>query len=177
MAPAVFLDRDGVLNQPLVVDGKPFAPVRVEDFQLYPEGEEACRLLKEHGFLLVVATNQPEVGRGTLSATVVEEMHRLLLAKLPIDRVDACFDAGDRPSFDRKPQPGMLLRAAEALSIDLAASFMVGDRWRDIDCGHAAGCRTIFVDRGYSENLRQSPNHTVGDVLAAAKLIVSLTSA
>jgi D-glycero-D-manno-heptose 1,7-bisphosphate phosphatase len=174
LTPAVFLDRDGVLNRPVVRDGKPYPPATLEEFELYPEAAEACRRLKEAGLALVVATNQPDVGRGTQRLEVVEAMHARLLAALPIDRIEVCYEAGgpgDASDF-RKPRPGMLLRAARELSLDLARSFMVGDRWRDIDCGHAAGCATIFIDRGYTEALKQRPHFQVGNLTEAANIIL-----
>ena len=172
---AVFLDRDGVINAAIVRDGKPYPPRAVDEFRLLPGVVEACRSLQEAGFCLVVATNQPDVGRGDLSQEIVDEMHRIMCAQLPIDRVEVCYDAGgEQPSEFRKPRPGMLLRAAQELGIDLAASFMVGDRWRDIDCGHAAGCTTIFIDYGYREPLRKQPHFRASDLLGAAKIILSL---
>ena len=172
---AVFLDRDGVLNASIVRDGKPYPPWTVEEFQLLPGVAEACDSLHQAGFALVVATNQPDVGRGQLAQETVEAMHRLLRAQLPIDRVEVCYDAGGAKSSEcRKPRPGMLLRAANELNIDLGKSFMVGDRWRDIDCGHAAGCRTIFIDLGYDESLQQQPDFVTADLPAAARLILSL---
>ena len=174
MTRAVFLDRDGVLNRPVVRDGKPYPPASLAEFELLPGVGEACELLKSAGFLLVVVTNQPDVGRGTQSQAVVEEMHAYLRRSLPIDAIEVCYDPGNgAPSDFHKPAPGMLLRAAEALSIELAASFMVGDRWRDIDCGHAAGCTTIFIDYGYAENLRKQPHHRASSLLEAAKVISS----
>jgi len=162
-----------VLNRAEVRAGKPFPPQALADFVILPGVPEACRLLREHGFLLVVATNQPDVGRGTQSRETVEAMHALLLRELPLDRIEVSWDAGDTPSDFRKPAPGMLLRAATECHIDLAASFMVGDRWRDIDCGHAAGCQTVFIDYGYAESLRARPVHTVSTLLEAAQWIVS----
>jgi D-glycero-D-manno-heptose 1,7-bisphosphate phosphatase len=150
-ARAVFLDRDGVINAPEVRDGKPYPPKRPEDFRVLPGVSEACHLLRNAGFLLVVATNQPDVGRGQQDLSVVQSIHQLMCQLLPIDRVEVCYDAGDHASNFRKPGPGMLLRAAGELNIDLAKSYMVGDRWRDVDCGCAAGCTTIFIDRGYKE--------------------------
>jgi D-glycero-D-manno-heptose 1,7-bisphosphate phosphatase len=173
---AVFLDRDGVINASIVRDGKPYPPWTVEDFQLLPGVAEACTSLSEAGFALVVATNQPDVGRGQLAQEMVEEMHRIMRTQLPIDRVEVCYEpgGGEKPSEFRKPRPGMLLRAAKELDLDLARSFMVGDRWRDIDCGYAAGCKTIFIDRGYDEALKQKPDFTAPDLPSAAKLILSL---
>ncbi len=174
MSAAVFLDRDGVLNRPVVRNGKPYPPTSLAEFELLPGVGEACALLKSAGFLLIVVTNQPDVGRGTQSQPVVEEMHQHLCRSLPIDRIEVCYDPGNGvPSDFYKPAPGMLLRAAEALGIDLAASFMVGDRWRDIDCGRAAGCTTIFIDYGYAESLRQLPHHRVSGLLEAAQLITA----
>jgi D-glycero-D-manno-heptose 1,7-bisphosphate phosphatase len=170
---AVFLDRDGVLNRSVVRDGKPYPPAALADFELLPGVAEACALLKGAGFLLVVVTNQPDVGRGTQSQAVVEQMHARLSEALPLDRIEVCYEPGNvAPSAFHKPAPGMLLRAAAALGIDLPASFMVGDRWRDIDCGHAAGCITVFIDCGYAENLRLPPHHRVTSLLEAAELIV-----
>ena len=171
---AVFLDRDGVLNRPVVREGKPYPPASVEEFELYPEVLEACRQLKEAGFVLIVATNQPDVGRGTQRREVVEAMHDKLRAALPIDRIEVCYDAGGpgASSEFRKPKPGMLLRAAREMSIDLARSFMVGDRWRDIDCGRAAGCVTVFIDRGYAEKLREQPHFQVGNLAEAASIML-----
>lgn len=178
MTRAVFLDRDGVLNRSLVRDGKPYPPASLAEFELLPGVVEACALLKAAGFLLIVVTNQPDVGRGTQRQEVVEQMHAQLLRTLPLDRIEVCYDGGHgAPSDFHKPAPGMLLRAADALGIDLPASFMVGDRWRDIDCGHAAGCTTLFIDYGYAEPLRQPPHYRVPDLLAAARLILTLSPA
>jgi D-glycero-D-manno-heptose 1,7-bisphosphate phosphatase len=159
-ARAVFLDRDGVINRALEHAHKPYPPTSLAEFHILPEVLPACQKLKAAGFLLVVATNQPDVGRGTLPHGVVETIHAHMVAQLPIDRVEVCYHPGKGESDCdcRKPKPGMLLRAAQALQIDLARSWMVGDRWRDIDCGHAAGCRTVFIDRGYAEELRQKPD-------------------
>ena len=97
-------------------------------------------------------------------------MHRIMRDQLPIDRVEVCYEPGGQQSSEfRKPRPGMLLRAAKELDLDLARSFMVGDRWRDIDCGYAAGCKTIFIDRGYDEALKQQPDFTAADLPSAAK--------
>jgi D-glycero-D-manno-heptose 1,7-bisphosphate phosphatase len=162
---AVFLDRDGVLNRPVVRNGQPHPPSCVEDFELYDDVEEGCAQLKAAEFLLVVITNQPDVGRGMQSRKAVEAMHVKLQSALPsLDRIEICYHAGKRygESCDcRKPRPGMILRAAADLKIDLGASYVIGDRWRDVDCARAAGCRAIFIQRGYQESLREVPDFTV----------------
>ena len=176
MSRAVFLDRDGVLNVPMIRDGLPYPPQSIEEFRLYPEAPEACALLRQAGFRLVVVTNQPDVGRGTQSLDVVEKMHARLTEKIPIDRIEICTAANDQApdAARRKPAPGMLLDAARALGLDLARSYLIGDRWRDIDCGHAAGCITIFIERNYAEKLHERPHHYAADLLDAARLILSL---
>jgi D-glycero-D-manno-heptose 1,7-bisphosphate phosphatase len=113
----------------------------------------------------------------------VEEMHAAMCEVLPIDRIEVCYDANDGNddndgnaavgSNRRKPKPGMLLDAARELNIDLSRSIMIGDRWRDIDCGNAAGCITVFIDCGYEEQLRVEPNLRVASLLDAARLIVA----
>src|SRR6185436_588944 len=133
---------DGVINQVKLIDGKPYPPASPAEFSIFPGVLEACQKLKQAGFLLVVATNQPDVGRGTLKRAVVESIHAHMCQALPLDRVEVCYHPGrgDSRCDCRKPQPGMLHHAARALNINLRQSWMVGDRWRDIDCGHAAGC-------------------------------------
>lgn len=171
---AVFLDRDGVINRALVRENKPYPPGSIEEFEILPGVAEACARLKAAGYLLVVATNQPDVGRGTLARETVEIIHRHMCTVLPIDSVEVCYDAGggDPPNELRKPRPGMLLKAARELGIDLGRSFMVGDRWRDIDCGNAAGCRTIFIDYGYDEPLRAQPDYRATCLMEAADIIL-----
>jgi len=174
---AVFLDRDGVLNAPIVRSGKPYPPQTLEEFLIYPEAVEACVLLRQRGFLLVVVTNQPDVGRGTQSMEVVAAMHKYLQQTIPaIEWIEVCTAPDDSApdAYRRKPAPGMVLDAAKVLEIDLAHSYLVGDRWRDIDCGHAAGCTTFFVERCYNEELRRPPHHYVANLMEAAKLILSL---
>jgi D-glycero-D-manno-heptose 1,7-bisphosphate phosphatase len=176
MSRAVFLDRDGVLNAPLIRDRLPRPPRTLEEFQIYPEAPQACALLREAGFLLVIVTNQPDVGRGEQRLEVVERMHALLARKISVDRIEMCTAADDNSpdARRRKPAPGMLLDAAKALGLELARSYMIGDRWRDIDCGHAAGCTTIFIERHYAEKLRRLPHHYAAGLPDAARLILSL---
>ena len=173
---AVFLDRDGVLNRPVVRDGRPFPPAQIDEFELYPEAVNACAQLKAAGFLLVVVTNQPDVGRGTQSRETVEAMHAKLRTAIPsVDAIEVCFHAGasqGAPCDCRKPKPGMLLRAAAALDIELSESFLIGDRWRDVDCAHAAGCRAVFIDHGYREELKEKPEFTVSTLSEAVRTIL-----
>ena len=175
--PAVFLDRDGTLNCQVIRDGRPYPPATLEEFVLFPDVAEACARLADAGYALVVATNQPDVGRGTQEQSVVEAMHARLRAWVPqIERVEVCYAPGlDRlapPDRRRKPEPGMVLDAAAALGLDLGNSWMVGDRWRDIDCGLRAGVRTVFIDFGYAEELRAAPDFSVKTFAEAATVIL-----
>lgn len=103
-------------------------------------------------------------------------MHRELLRALPtIDRIEVCYHAGETyndPCACRKPKAGMIFNAAAALNIDLAQSYVIGDRWRDVDCAYAAGCRAIFLDRGYSEPLSQKPHLTAHDFTEAVNVVL-----
>jgi D-glycero-D-manno-heptose 1,7-bisphosphate phosphatase len=159
MISAVFLDRDGVLNEPVVRDGKPYPPASAADLRIVSGAAQALGRLKDAGFLLIVATNQPDVARGAATRESVDEVHRALALALPLDEFRVCcHDDADRCGC-RKPLPGMLLAAAAEHGIDLSRSYMVGDRWRDIDAGAAAGCRTVLIDRGYRE---RAPIHPPG---------------
>lgn len=169
----MFLDRDGVLNRALVRDGRPYPPATLEELEVLPEVPAALARLRAAGFLLVVVTNQPDVARGEQRREVVDAMNARLLAELPLDAIEVCFEDGD-DAPRRKPNPGMLLDAARRLGIDLPRSFLVGDRWRDVEAGRRAGCTTLFVDRGYAESLRSAPDYTVADLAEAADRILSL---
>ena len=177
MRPAVFLDRDGTLNVQTIRDGKPFSPRALADFQLFPDVPAACARLAQAGFALVVATNQPDVGRGAVPQEIIEAMHARLQDLVPqIERVEVCYAAGQGetpPDPRRKPAPGMLLDAAAALGLDLARSWMVGDRWRDVDCGKRAGVRTVFIDFGYAEELSAQPDFIVKSFAEAADTILA----
>jgi D-glycero-D-manno-heptose 1,7-bisphosphate phosphatase len=172
---AVFLDRDGVLTRALVRDGKAYAPVTPAEMEIDADAPAALARLKAAGFLLVVVTNQPDVARGITRREDVETMHGTLCAALPLDACFVCYH-DERDACDcRKPRPGMLLQAAAAHDIDLAQSFMIGDRWRDVDAGAAVGCRTIWIDRGYDEHAPEHvPDARVGSLGTAADWIVDV---
>ena len=147
---AVFLDRDGVLNEAVVREGKPYPPASAAEVRLVDGAAEGMRRLKELGFLLLVATNQPDVARGTQTMAELEAIHAVLQAALPLDGVYACVHTGDGCDC-RKPKPGLLLRAAEKHGLSLTDSYMIGDRWRDMDAAEAAGVQGVWIDYGYSE--------------------------
>lgn len=171
---AVFLDRDGVLNRAHVRDGRPYPPPSTAEFHLLPGSAEACDNLHAAGFALIVVTNQPDIARRTQSAEAVDAIHEALRRQVHIDAVYVCpHDDVDRCRC-RKPEPGLLLDAAEVHRVDLGASYMIGDRWRDIEAGRRAGCRTILVDHGYTERRAERPDKIVTSLLEAARWIRSL---
>jgi D-glycero-D-manno-heptose 1,7-bisphosphate phosphatase len=146
---AVFLDRDGVLNRSVVRGGKPYPPQSLAELELLPGVPEALRRLRAAGFVLVVVTNQPDVARGTQRREVVEAINAALSAALPLDDVLTCYDDGDSPR--RKPNPGMILEGGVLHGVSLGASYLIGDRWKDVEAGQRAGCRTVLLDCDYAE--------------------------
>jgi D-glycero-D-manno-heptose 1,7-bisphosphate phosphatase len=172
-ARAVFLDRDGVINRAVVRDGKPYPPSRLEDLEVLPGVPGALAALRGAGYLLLVVTNQPDVARGAQPREVVDAMHRDLLQRLPLDEVLCCFHDDADACACRKPRPGLLLQAARDRGIDLAASYMVGDRWRDTEAGQAAGCRTLFIDHGYQERRPDRFDARVASLAEAAAWILA----
>jgi D-glycero-D-manno-heptose 1,7-bisphosphate phosphatase len=174
---AVFLDRDGVINRSVVRDGKPFPPGSLAEVDILPGVEGALALLRRAGYLNIVVTNQPDVRSGKQRLDVVEAMHRRLLGALALDEIRACYHIDEDGCNCRKPKPGLLLAAAREHDIDLAGSFMVGDRWRDVLAGQTAGCRVFFIDLGYQEQRPEPPYTPVRSLLEAAQAIVLDASA
>ena len=148
---AVFLDRDGVINAAVVRDGKPYPPRDVSAVVVLPGVAQALVELGREGYVRVVVTNQPDVARGTQTRAAIDAIHDHMRSELELDAIYACFHDDADHCACRKPGPGMLLDAARELDLDLAQSFMIGDRWRDIDAGISAGCRTIFINQHYQE--------------------------
>jgi D-glycero-D-manno-heptose 1,7-bisphosphate phosphatase len=147
---AVFLDRDGVLNEVVLQNGAPRSPASLEELVIPADVPGALRALRAAGFALIVVTNQPEVARGAQSRAGVERIHTALRERLPLDDVLVCFhDDRDRCAC-RKPEPGLLLAAAARHGIDPARSFIIGDRWRDVEAGRRAGCTTVRIAREYA---------------------------
>ena len=172
MKRAVFLDRDGVLNKAYVRNGKPYSPDTIEEMIIAPNGAEALGRLRQHGFRLIVATNQPDIARGRLTRAQVDAMNSYLANKLPLDGIEMCTHDDADQCDCRKPLPGLLLHAAARDGIDLSQSFMVGDRYRDIEAGHSAGCRTVLIGDGYGETFKAQPDATVGTLSEAADWIL-----
>ncbi|MDD3088915.1 MAG: D-glycero-beta-D-manno-heptose 1,7-bisphosphate 7-phosphatase [Candidatus Omnitrophica bacterium] len=183
---AVFLDRDGTINEEVgYLD-------RIDRLRLLPGAAEGFRLLNASGFKVVVVTNQSGVARGLFTEAFVVEVHRTLAELLGrqgarIDRFEYCphhptEGAGRyrRACPCRKPEPGMLLKAAAALAIDLDRSYVVGDTPRDLEAARRAGARGILVRTGYgTEHLKAASAaettaaHVADDLLAAVHWILT----
>jgi D-glycero-D-manno-heptose 1,7-bisphosphate phosphatase len=170
--PAVFLDRDGVLNRVLIRDGLPFGPMTLAEFVLVDNAAADVRRLKDAGYTVIVATNQPELARGRLEPAALDAMHAKLRAEVPVDAIYVCPHDDAAHCTCRKPRPGLLLSAARDHGIDLNRSFMVGDRWRDVEAGKAAGCRTVLVEMGYRETLKSPPDHVAASLGEAVREIL-----
>jgi D-glycero-D-manno-heptose 1,7-bisphosphate phosphatase len=169
---AVFLDRDGVLNEPIILNGKPYPPRDLNELIITRGAGAALEELKRQGFLLIVVTNQPDIARGKVNRADVDEINARLAAILPLDAIEVCEHDGKERCDCRKPKPGMILRAREKFGVDLAGSFMVGDRWRDIEAGRRAGCRTILIGGGYGETFPFAPTVTHTSLPGAASWII-----
>ena len=169
---AIFLDRDGVLNANLIRNNRPYAPRSLNEFRLLPGVEEAIQRIKAAGFLAIVVTNQPDVPDGITPRATVDAMHAELHRRLPLDDIKVCFHNDANRCNCRKPLPGLILEAAAERGIDLAASYMVGDRWRDIKAGQAAGCHAIFVDYGFKQDEAIEPDATVKSLPEAVSYIL-----
>lgn len=171
---AVFLDRDGVLNRAPVLNGRPLSPLRLEDVEVLPNVPEACVKLRNGGFALIVVTNQPDVARGYQSREAVQAINDLLRSLLKLDDVRVCYHDDQDGCDCRKPKPGMLLSAARDWDIDLRGSFMVGDRWRDVEAGRRAGCKTVFVNHNYDESPPPVVDFETDSLAKAVDWIVSV---
>lgn len=169
---AVFLDRDGVINRAIVREGRPFPPTHIDELEILPGVYDALLRLQAANYLLIVISNQPDVARGGVKEEDVERINKYLYSKLPIDDIKVCYhDDGDK-CFCRKPLPGALFKAASEFGIDLQRSFMVGDRWRDIEAGKRANCKTFFINYSYKEKMLNAPDFTVTSLLDAVNIIL-----
>lgn len=173
---AVFLDRDGVLNEAVVVDGHPAPPDSVADLVLTPGVEEACAALHGAGFLLIVVTNQPDIARRTRERATVDAINEELRRRLGLDDVLTCPHDDADGCGCRKPLPGLILEAARRWNVALGESVMVGDRWRDVDAGRSAGCRTVLLDRDYDERPAAGADLVTGTLRDAVPWIVAAGS-
>jgi D-glycero-D-manno-heptose 1,7-bisphosphate phosphatase len=165
---AAFLDRDGVLNEPVPdpVDGRPESPLRPEDVRLVDGAADGARALRDAGFALVVVTNQPAAAKGKATVADIEAVNErvrelLRQAGVELDGWRTCLHHPDAavPELGgacdcRKPAPGMLIDMARELELDLSGSWMLGDSDVDVVAGRAAGCRTVLIEHPLTAHRR-----------------------
>ena len=166
---AIFLDRDGVLNKPIIKNGKSYAPIKINDFKLYPKVVDICKKIKKN-YLLIVITNQPDVGKKKIKYSDLKIMHKKLFDKILYDDIFVSTSVSNK-SWYKKPNPGMLIKAVKKYNIDIKKSFLVGDRWKDIMAADKIGCRSIFIDRKYKELKPTKQIATVGSLSGALNII------
>jgi len=172
MKRAVFLDRDGVVNRAFVRNGVPVSPQSLNEVEILPGVKESILLLHQHSFDIVIVTNQPDVARGLVTRDSVTKINELLKLDLGINHFYTCFHDDLDNCNCRKPEPGLILKAAHDLAIDVSRSSLVGDRWRDIAAGQSAGCKCFFIDYKYTERSPPPPFTQVSSLLEATRMIL-----
>ena len=172
MKSAVFLDRDGVVNLAYTRSGKPYPPKDLSQLVILPDVEESVKKLIKYGFVIVVVTNQPDISNGNSNYDIVNELHKEISSLTGIENFYVCPHIDSDNCKCRKPKPGLLLKAAKDLNLDVKKSYMVGDRWRDVGAGQSAGCKNFFIDYNYSEKRPVEPFVTVSSLLQATEIIL-----
>ena len=171
MRKAIFLDRDGVITKIFIRNGLPFSPPSFDQLKILPGVKESILRLKKLNFLCIVVTNQPDVSRGKIEKKTVIEMNNYLKDEIKLDDIFVCYHDDDDKCKCRKPRPGLLLAACKKWNIDLKRSYMIGDRWKDIEAGKSVGCKTIFFDYNYKETKPKNPNFTTDSLLNSVYII------
>jgi D-glycero-D-manno-heptose 1,7-bisphosphate phosphatase len=174
MKKAIFLDRDGVINAVKLTDGKPHPPKDINELILLPNVGKALEILKRAGYLLIVISNQPDVARGKIKVETVDDINQFLKELLLIDDIFTCYHDDDENCNCRKPKPGNILKAAKQYNINTKNSFMIGDRWRDIEAGKNSGCKTCFIEYNYQEKSPKNYDYKVKSLYDAAKIILKI---
>jgi len=170
MNKAFFLDRDGILNKAIIVKRKPYAPVNLKDFKINYKFLSVVKYLKSLKYLLIIITNQPDVGNKIIKKSTVNLFNLKLKKYFNLDDVYVCFSSNNK-NYRRKPNPGMLIEAKKKWNIDFKKSYFVGDRKKDIDAGLKVGLKTIFLDKNYKEAKPTNYNFKIKN-LSKIKFIV-----
>jgi len=174
MKKSVFLDRDGVINKVYIKDGLPQSPNSLDELKILPGVKESIIKLKKLNFICLVVTNQPNVSRGIIEKKNVKEINNFLQHEISFDDIFVCYHDDIDNCNCRKPKPGLLLQAGKKWDVDFKKSFMIGDRWRDIQAGEKAGCKTIFLDYKYNDIKPKSPSFISDTLLNAVYIIEKL---
>lgn len=168
---ALFLDRDGVINKAFIRAGKSYPPSSLEEVSILEGVPEALQLSKKLGFINIVITNQPDIGTGKTTLENVEHINTFLKKELLIDDIYMCPHTDGNQCLCRKPNPGLFIEAQKKWNIDLEESFLIGDRWKDIEAGQRVGCKCFFLDYDYREKKPAPPYTSIASLLDAVHII------
>ena len=171
MRKAVFLDRDGLINKAFIKNGLPESPNSLSELEILPGVKESISRLKKLNFICLVVTNQPDVQRGKIKKNTIIKMNNFLKKKIELDDIFVCYHDDHDNCNCRKPKPGLLLQARKKWNVDFKKSFIVGDRWRDIQDGKKVGCKTIFLDYKYKDIKPKNPDFVTDTLLNATYII------
>lgn len=145
MKKAVFVERDGILNEVQAGPKHPIIPLTLEEFKINPKAKAPLRTLKDAGFVIIVTTNQPGLTRGYQSRRELDLMHDLIRRSFPIDDLFLCgHDEADHCPC-RKPRPGLMIEAAFKWHLNLDHSFVISDKWQDAEAARTAGCTSLLL--------------------------------
>jgi len=172
---AVFLDRDGVINEVIYRDGseKPSSPWDFEEFRLIPGIKRSLEELNKMGFYLFVISNQPDISRGLVKEGTTERINNIISEELPITEIRVCPHDDYHNCNCRKPKPGMIFELSKKWKIDLEESFLIGDNWKDIEAGKSAGLTCIIIDMAYNKSV--DADYRAEKIEKAVELINSLS--
>ena len=170
----VFLDRDGVINKPIIIDDKPYSPRNRNEFELFPNIGKYLKKISSLNFFTIIITNQPDIRTKHIDEKLLNEFHNIIRSKMPITDIYVCKHIASDNCYCRKPNPGLILTAAKKYKINLKKSYFIGDRWKDIDAANKAGCYSIFIDYGYKEKLKTNPKNNVKSVKQAFDIILNI---
>jgi D-glycero-D-manno-heptose 1,7-bisphosphate phosphatase len=168
---AIFFDRDGTLIKSRIIDGKLIAFRDIFDFNIATDARKILLELKSRGYKLILVTNQPDVSRGLVTKFFVDNINDFLKMHLELDLIKVVYQLEEDDPERYKPAPGMLLEAAAELDLDLEKSFMVGDRWRDIDAGKNANCKTVLINSQNIEGIRHKPDFVIDELAELLEII------
>lgn len=168
---AIFLDRDGVLNKVLIKKKKGYAPLNFKDFKLYKGVENSCKILKKLNFIIIIITNQPDITRKKITHNQLNRMHLYLKKKIKYNGIYVSTSLSKK-NYYRKPNPGMIKKAIKNYNIDIGSSFFIGDRKIDIDCAKKVKCKSIFINRKYTERKPKGQIFTTNSLNNAVKYII-----
>ena len=169
-----FLDRDGVINKPIINNKKPYSPIILEEFEVLPDVKSSLKTLRKNGFFNVIVTNQPNITNKLQSIEQLDHIHNWILDNLDIDFIKTCIHVDEDNCHCRKPKTGMLDIVSKELGIPLSNSYMIGDRWKDIACGQEAGCKEVFfINYNYHEDKPKQRFINVNSLKEAVQILIS----